>query len=70
MLSRCLGDVLVLGVALPLAVLEANGLSHIEIWESERAFNADGWDGRCSNHTGGLFAALSIVSNAARLRVL
>jgi hypothetical protein len=47
------------------AVLEANGLSHIEIWESERAFNADGWDGRCSNHTGGLFAALSIVSNAA-----
>ena len=46
-------------------MLRANGLSHVEIWESERAFNADGWDYRCSNHTGGLFAALSIVSNAA-----
>ena len=47
------------------AVLDSAGLQHVEVWESERAFNADGWDYRCSNHTGGLFAALSIVSNCA-----
>lgn len=47
------------------SILQERGLSHVEVWESERAFNADGWDYRCSNHTGGLFAALSIVSNCA-----
>jgi hypothetical protein len=33
------------------AVLDSAGLQHVEVWESERAFIANGWDYRCSNHT-------------------